>query len=99
MSDNQYVGLENDYYGGMTPTGTIIRDAQVFGIIPETESCAGWDKRRLEALYDKVSSAWEPFGHLVSLLPEDLRQRHDRIVGGAIERAREQGWSPQLDDD
>jgi hypothetical protein len=26
----------------MTPTGNIIRDAWVFGIIPEEDACAGW---------------------------------------------------------
>ena len=33
-----YVGIDDDYFGGMTPIGTIIRDAWVFGILPESET-------------------------------------------------------------
>jgi hypothetical protein len=83
----------------MSPTGNIIRDAWVFGIIPETETCAGWSVQGIEALYDKVSAAWEPYGHLVSRLPPELRDRHGRIYAAAVERARAQGWNPALDDD
>jgi hypothetical protein len=71
----------------------------VFGIIPETETCAGWSVQGIEALYDKVSAAWEPYGHLVSRLPPELRDRHGRIYAAAVERARAQGWNPALDDD
>lgn len=98
-TEQTYVGLADDYFGGMTPTGTLVRDAQVFGIIPETETCAGWNHRRLEELYDKVSAAWHPYGNMVSRLPPELRERHDRLFGGAIERARAQGWAPELGDD
>lgn len=94
-----YVGLDDDSYGGMTPTGTIIRDAQVFGLIPEDENCTGWSVARIEALYDEVSKAWEPYGHLVSRLPEELRARHRRIYDRAIAVARERGWSAELYDD
>lgn len=97
--DKTYVGLEADSFGGMTPTGTIIHDAQVFGLIPEEETCKGWTVSRVEALYDQVSKAWHPYGHLVSRLPDDLRERHQRIYGPAIERARERGWSAELYDD
>ncbi len=93
-----YVGLDADLFGGMTPTGTVVRDAQVFGIIPETETCVGWTYIRIEDLYDRVSKAWAPFGHLVSRLPDDLRQRHERIFGEAIARAKENGWAPDLGD-
>ena len=81
----------------MTPTGNIIRDAWVFGIIPETESCAGWTLRGIEDLYDKVSAAWAPYGHLVSRLPPELRERHERIYRAAVGRARALGWNPELD--
>jgi len=97
--DKTYVGLDADSYGGMTPTGTIIRDAQVFGLIPEDETCKGWAVSRVEALYDEVSKAWHPYGHLVSRLPEDLRERHRRIYDAAIQQARELGWSAELYDD
>lgn len=91
-----YVGLDDDSYGGMTPTGTIIRDAQVFGLIPEDETCAGWSIARIDALYDQVSKAWHPYGHLVSQLPDELRARHRRIYDAAIATARARGWSADL---
>lgn len=94
-----YPGLDNDHFGGMTPTGTIIRDAKVFGLIPEQESCAGWTSQGLQALYEKVHEAWLPYGHLVSNLPDELRERHARIHDEAIARARAQGWSGAIDDD
>jgi hypothetical protein len=94
-----YPGVDQDPQGGMTPTGNIIRDAWVFGIIPETETCAGWTAQGIENLYDKVSSAWAPYGHLVSRLPPELRERHERIYLAAVERARAEGWNPELDDD
>ena len=93
-----YKGIHNDNAGGMTPTGNIIRDAWVFGIIPETETCEGWNLDRIDALYDEVTKAWEPYGHLVSKLPEELRRRHTRIYRQAIDVAREKGWNPELDE-
>lgn len=94
-----YPGIDQDPKGGMTPTGNIIRDAWVFGIIPETETCAGWVLQGIDALYDKVSAAWEPYGHLASRLPSELRERHQRIYDAAVERARAEGWDPELGDD
>ncbi|MBK5968141.1 MULTISPECIES: hypothetical protein [Thiorhodovibrio] len=91
-----YLGLEQDSYGGMTPTGTIVRDAQVFGLIPESENCAGWSVDRIQTLYDQVSDAWQPYGHLASRLPEELRERHQRIFAAAIAHARTLGWKPEL---
>ena len=43
-----YEGLENDNYGGMSHQGQIIRDAWVFGILPETETCTGWSIDRIQ---------------------------------------------------
>lgn len=94
-----YVGLENDEYGGMTPTGNIIRDAWVFGILPEEQTCEGWDVSRIQTLYDQVHEAWAPYGHLVSRLSPELAERHARIYDAAIKRAREMGWSPGVEDD
>lgn len=91
-----YAGIDKEPNGGMTATANIIRDAWVFGILPETETCAGWTLQGIDALYEKVSDAWAPYGHLVSRLPEELRERHARIYGAAIERARAQGWRPEL---
>lgn len=92
-----YAGIDKDPKGAMNPTGNIIRDAWVFGFIPETETCTGWTVGQLEALYAQVSDAWEPYGHLVSSLPDELRERHSRIYSAAIKRARELGWDPERD--
>lgn len=79
----------------MNPTGNIIRDAWVFGILPETQTCEGWPQARIEALYDEVSAAWEPYGHLPSALPDELREKHRRIYAEAIAQARAKGWDPE----
>lgn len=94
-----YVGLLDDEYGGMTPIGRIIRDAWVFGLIPETETCAGWTTDQVQVLYDRVTAAWEQYGHLVSRMPPELRDRHARIYADAVRLARERGWDPELDDE
>jgi len=99
MDSKRYPGIDSDPYGAINPTGNIIRDAWVFGIIAETETCAGWSVQGIEALYDKVSAAWEPYGHLVSNLPRDLRERHKRIYDAAVAQARDLGWDPELDDE
>jgi hypothetical protein len=94
-----YVGIYNDRSGGMTVAGNIIRDAWMFGLIPEDETCEGWTLAQIDALYDRVSEAWQPYGHLVSRLPPELRERHARIYGAATEYARSHGWNPELDED
>jgi hypothetical protein len=92
----KYAGLDQDQYGGMTPVGTVIRDAWVFGILPEGETCVGWDYDRMQLLYDQVTAAWMPYGHLASKLPTDLRERHRIIFEAAVRRAIDLGWSPEL---
>lgn len=99
MKQTIYQGLDQEPYGGMSPTGNIIRDAWVFGLIPEGQTCAGWTVQGIDALYDKVYAAWEPYGHLASRLPPELAERHARIYAAALERARAQGWDPALGDD
>jgi len=94
-----YPGIDQDSFGGMTDIGRIIRDAWVFQLIPETETCAGWNNHRLEQLYAQVHEAWRPYGHLVSQLPLELRQRHERIYNQAIEKAKALGWSAELYED
>lgn len=96
---NSYPGIYDDKDGGMTPVGAIIKDAWVFGLLPETETCKGWSHDRVQLLYDQVYNEWQKYGHLVSNLPEDLRERHERIHREAIERAKASGWSPEMDDD
>lgn len=95
----KFAGIDEDLKSGMTPTGNIIRDAWVFGIIPESETCEGWTIQGVEVLYDQVTEAWEPYGHLVSRLPEALLEKHQRIYQAAIETAKEHGWDPTLGED
>jgi hypothetical protein len=96
--DRVYVGIHHDNFG-MSPTANIVRDAWVFGLLPENETCEGWSYDRIEALYDQVTAAWEPYGHLASRLPPELRDRHARLYAEAVRRAREQGWDPGIDDE
>jgi len=97
--NRSYVGLHNDDFGGMTDTGKIIRDAWVFNIIPETETCEGWLAAGIEDLWRKVNEQWEKYGFRVSALPPDMQTRYLRIQDDAIKRARESGWNPELDDE
>ena len=97
--DKIYAGIHNDEYGGMTPTGNIIKDAWVFEIIPEEQTCEGWSLPRIQELYDRVTDAWAPYGHLVSKLPKELAERHARIYDAAIKEARDKGWILGLDDE
>ena len=87
-----YVGIEKDMNGGMTAAGKIIVDAWVFEILPETETCEGWDLKRIEVLQHQVDNEWDKYGCMVSSLPEDIRARHTRIYDAAIKRAKEAGW-------
>ncbi len=96
---NKYVGINNDINGGMTTIGKLIRDAWVFGLLPESETCEGWNLARLDALLQQVNDEWDKYGCLVSGLPDDLRERHDRIHGEAMDRARAAGWSGELETD
>jgi len=96
---DKYVGIDDDVNGGMTTIGKLIRDAWVFGIIPETETCKGWNLAGIDALLDKVNAEWDKYGCLVSHLPEELRLRHEQIHNEAVARARESGWSGEVETD
>ena len=88
-----YVGTDNEIDGGMTPIGKMIRDAWVFGLIEETQTCEGWNAAGIDALLDKVNKEWDKYGCLMSHLPPELRERHERIHGEAIKTAKAAGWS------
>ncbi len=90
---NVYEGIDKDINGGMTAAGKIIRDAWVFGLIPESETCEGWEITRLEVLMHQVDSEWDKYGCMVSALPEELREKHQRIHGDWLTRAKDAGWS------
>ena len=96
---DRYVGLNNDINGGMTTIGKIIRDAWVFELIEETETCEGWNLAGIDGLLQKVNTEWDKYGCLVSHLPEELRERHNRIHGAAIENAKNAGWSGEFETD
>ena len=88
-----YVGINNDVRGAMTTIGKIIRDAWVFELIPETETCEGWNQGQMDVLLDRVNAEWDKYGCMVSLLPTDLRERHKRIHDIAFANAKAAGWS------
>ena len=94
-----YVGIMNDDNGGMTSIGKIIRDAWVFGLLPEDETCEGWDLGRFEVLLQKVDAEWDKYSCMVSNLPAELRERHEKIHGEWIEKAKAAGWSGETEID
>lgn len=89
----QYVGLENEINGGMTTIGKIIRDAWVFGLIDETETCKDWNLAGIDALLQKVNVEWDKYGCMVSNLPQELAKRHQSIHDVAIQKAKAAGWN------
>ena len=94
-----YPGIHNDHFDGMTPIGTIIKDAWVFGLLPVDETCENWSHNRLQIIHDQTKTEWDKYGCLVSNLPDDLRQVHTQIYDAAIAKARQMGWDPELADD
>jgi len=96
---DRYVGVDKDVNGGMTNIGKLIRDAWVFKLIPETETCEGWNLAGIDQLLQKVNVEWDKYGCLVRNLPEELRERHDKIHSAAIENARAAGWSGEIETD
>lgn len=98
-TERRYVGIHNEMNGGMTDTGKIIRDAWAFGLIPEEETCEGWNADGIETLWAQVQDKWAQYGYLVSQLPPDIQTRYLRIQEAAVKRARGEGWDPELGDD
>ncbi|QKT03522.1 hypothetical protein HUS23_06730 [Ectothiorhodospiraceae bacterium 2226] len=99
MKPKTYSGIYNDKHGGMTSLGAIIKDGWILGLIPETETGEGWSLHQLDALQDKCHAAWAEYGFRVANLPEEMRERHERVHREAIERARAAGWDPELGED
>ena len=90
-----YPGLDNDMNGGMTTVGKAIRDAWLFDLLPESETCEDWTHTRIDVLYQQVNAEWDKYGSMVSLLPEELQARHKRIYEEAIAKAKTRGWDPE----
>ena len=96
---DDYIGIDKDVLAGMNVIAKIIRDAWVFGIIEETETCEGWSSGRIDVLVQQVNDEWDKYGCLVSQLPEELFERHKRIHGQAIAEAKQAGWSGEIETD
>ena len=94
---DKYVGLHHDKHG-ITQLGRIVRDGWLFGLIPETEDCTGWDLGRMQMLTDQVDAKWDEYANLPSRLPPELRERHTAIYEKAVTEARTKGWDPELGD-
>jgi len=88
-----YVGIQNDLNAGMTVIGKIVRDAWVFGLLDETETCEGWNGAQIDVLLDKVNKTWDIYGCSVSQLPPELFERHQKIHNKAFHEAKAAGWS------
>jgi len=99
MSKQVYAGIDKDNKGGLTHLGRMVRDAWVFGLLPDSETCEGWDAAQMQNLYEQVYAAWEPYAHLPSRLPEALREKHARLYAEAITTARKDGWDAELGED
>lgn len=99
MTEQFYVGIDQDENEGLTHLGRIVRDAWIFNLIPETETCSGWSTGQMQVLYEKVYEAWEPYAHLPSRLPDTLRERHARLYSEAITNAKKKGWDTELKED
>ncbi len=99
MIEQIYAGIDQDENEGLTHLGRIVRDAWVFDILPESDTCTGWSGAQMQSLYEKVHAAWEPYAHLPSRLPDELRERHAQLYAQAITSAKEKGWNAELDDD
>ena len=93
-----YAGFYQDTHG-LTALGRVVLDAWLFGLIPESEDCKGWDLARMQLLMNRVETAWDRYGNLPSRLPLELRERHTELYARATERALARGWNPELGDD
>lgn len=83
----------------MTTIGKLIRDAKVFGLLDDGETCAGWNLGGVDSLLNKVNDEWDKYGCLVSNLPKDLFERHQKIHGKAMEEAIAAGWNGHQETD
>ncbi|MDX9994663.1 MAG: hypothetical protein RBS28_05005 [Rhodocyclaceae bacterium] len=96
--EDTYPGLHNDKHG-LTQLGRIVLDGRLFGLIPDTEDCAGWSGGRMQDLMERVQNEWDQYANLPSRLPPDLRKRHGELYDRAIQTARAKGWDPELGED
>ena len=57
-----YPGFNEDTHG-MTVLGRVVLDGWLFGFIPESEDCKGWDMARMQVLMNRVEAAWDQHLH------------------------------------
>jgi hypothetical protein len=93
-----YAGFHHDKHG-ITMMGRVVLDGWLFGFIPETEDCAGWELGRMQVLMEKIEAEWDKYKNLPSRLPPDLQERHQALYDMAVKHARDKGWDPELGDD
>ena len=99
FKDGAYIGLNEDIDGGMTEVGKIIRDAWVFGLLDESETCEGWKLGALDDLLEQVNTEWDKYSCMVSQLPPELFEKHQRIHNAGIVKAKNAGWSGESETD
>ena len=92
-----YVGIDNEKDGGMSAIAKVVRDAWVFGILEENETCEDWSYTDIDGLLDKVNKEWDKYGCLVSQLPPELREKHKLIYDKAIAKAKSLGWTGEIE--
>lgn len=93
-----YAGFYNDKHG-VTMLARVVLDGWLFGFIPETEDCTGWDMGRMQILMEQVEKEWDKYDNIPSRLPGELRQRHADIYAKAMQLAKNKGWNPELGED
>jgi len=93
-----YAGFYHDKHG-MPMLARVVLDGWLFGLLPESEDCAGWQLGQMQTLADKIEAEWDQYGNLPSRLPSDMRERHEALYRMATERARGMGWDPELGED
>jgi hypothetical protein len=93
-----YAGFHHDKHT-LTMLAKVVLDGWLFGFIPESEDCAGWQLGQMQALTEKIDAEWDKYANLPSRLPPDLRERHAALYRMATERAQQMGWNPELGDD
>ncbi len=99
QEDKTYVGIDKEINGAMTTIGKLIRDAKVFGLLGDDETCEGWNYSAINALLHKVNDEWDKYGCMVSSLPKELFERHQMIHGEAMEKAVAGGWNGHQETD
>lgn len=82
----------------MSDSGKLMRDAWVFGLLPEGQGVAEQNAMLLQMLAHDVRASWQQHGNCVNCLPRELRNRYTGIHAEAIRRAKMNGWEPEAGD-